>query len=265
MPRRRSKLWHVTVTAGVPPQWETAKRVPDAESVATYLQAVGITGDDREQILELARGADDPSWLASGIPGASNGLAGVLECERTTTEMVEWCPLVMPGLLQTPEYAKPMFEYDQALSEAEVDGLVQVRIDRRKVLTDARDDDLGPAEYKALIGEYALRERVGGKRVLVSQLRQLLEFANFPTVTLRIVRSGGDWHPGLAGSFILYNFAESPSIVHLEHHKASAFLYDEHDITAYKVASSVIRRRAMNPDESIEFVAEVIKELERSE
>ena len=250
---------HATVS-----QWETAKRVPDVESVASYLQAVGVTGDEREQILELARGADNPSWLASGVPGASNGLAGVLECERTTTEIVEWCPLVVPGLLQTREYAQAILDNEASLSEREIDGLVQTRIDRRKVVTDERDDDLGPAEYSAMIGEYALHERVGGKRSLIDQLRQLLEFAKLPTVTVRIVRSGGDWHPGLAGPFILYNFADAPSIVHLEHHKASVFLYDENDITSYKVAATVVRRRAMNPDDSTGFIAETINELENS-
>lgn len=296
--RRPTSLWYVTVTAGAPraralaaalrkareasgigvrelarqlglshptvSAWLNAKRVPDGESVAAFLQACGVTGDQRETILTLVRGAEDPSWLAAGIPGASQGLAGVLDCERTTTEFTEWCPLVMPGLCQTRDYARAIMLHDAELSEREIDGLVNARIDRRRTFTQNRGEDLGPAEYTALINEHALSERIGGLKVLREQLKELLILAALPTVTIRVVPSGDDWHPGLVGPYILYTFADAPPIVHIEHLKSSAFLYADSDIQAFKMASSAIRRRALTPDESVRRIERAIAEVENS-
>lgn len=293
-----SRLWFVTVTAGAPrartlagalrkarvasgmsvrglaaalgvshatvSKWENARMVPDAEGVVAYLQAVGVTGDARERILALVRGGNDPSWLASGLAGASQGLAGVLECERTASDIVEWAPLLVPGMCQTRETAQAIFCYDESLSPKELDALIDVRIKRRDILTEARGEDgsLGPADYTALIGANALRERTGGKDVALEQLRYLLTMAELPTVTVHVVPSGGDWHPGLSGPFILYDFADADPIVHLEHHSSSGFLYDEADIRKYKVATTVIRRRAMSAEDSAGSIAQVINELE---
>jgi transcriptional regulator with XRE-family HTH domain len=252
---------HATVS-----KWENARLVPDVEQVVAYLQAAGVTGEARERVLQLVRGSNDPSWLASGLAGASQGLAGVLECERTATEIVQWAPLLVPGPCQTRETAYAILRHDEALSPKELDALVDVRVGRRRILTEVRDKEanLGPVEYTALISENALYERPGGHQVAADQLRRLLTVAELPTVTMQVVRARGEWHPGLSGPFILYNFADADPIVHLEHHKSSAFLYDASDITAYKVATTVIRRRAMSPEESTGLIADVLYELENS-
>lgn len=297
-PNRTSKMWFVTVTAGAPrartlagalrksrektgmtlrefartlgmshatvSKWENAHLVPDVEQVVAYLQAAGVTGEARERVLQLVRGSNDPSWLASGLAGASQGLAGVLECERMATEIVQWAPLLVPGICQTRDTAQAILSYDEALTPKELDALVDVRMNRPKILTEVRDAeaDLGPAECLVLVSEHALRERPGGDQAAAGQLRYLLEMTKLPTMTVQVVPAGGEWHPGLSGPFILYSFADADPIVHLEHHKSSAFLYDAEDVRAYKVAVTVIRRRALSPADSVEFIAKMLEELE---
>lgn len=251
---------HATIS-----KYETAQLVPNVENVVAYLQEVGVTGDARERILRLVRGDNDPSLLASERAGASEGWVGVLECERTANEIVQWAPLLVPGPCQTRETAHAILSHDDTLSPKELDALVDVRVRRREILTNVRDEEagLGPAEYTTLISENALYERPGGIQVAIAQLRYLLAMAEeLPTLTIRIVPARGEWHPGLSGPFIYYSFADSDPIVHLEHHKSSAFLYDASDVTAYKAAATVIRRRAMSPEESAGCIARVINELE---
>jgi transcriptional regulator with XRE-family HTH domain len=247
---------HATIS-----KWENARLVPDVENVVAYLQAVAVTGDARERILSLLRGSHDPSWLASGLTGASQGLAGVLECERTAVEIVHWAPLLVPGPCQTRDTAHAILDNDDMLSPKELNALVDVRLRRREIFTNQRDD-LGPAEYTALISANALRERPGGKQVAANQLRELMAISGLPTVTIQVVPSGGEWHAGLSGPFIFYNFVDAEPIVHIESLKASAFLYDESDVLAYRVATSMIRRRAMSPADSLELIADLINELE---
>jgi len=252
----RIGMSHATVS-----KWENAKQVPDLENVVAYLQACDVTGEARERVLQLVRGTTDPNWL---VPGGSQELIDLLECERTAVEIDEWSPLLVPGILQTADYARAILSASVTLSPRELDGLIKVRVGRRKILTDVRDEeaDLGPADYTALISENALRERVGGDRVLVEQLGYLGELAELPTVTIYVVPSRQDWHPGLSGPFILYRFGDASPIVHLEHHRSSAFLYDEGDILAYKAAATVIRRRAMSTEDSLRFIEQVRNEVE---
>lgn len=208
---RRLGMSHTTIS-----QWETGKRVPHPEDVAAMLAAIGLTGERREEILDLARGAADPNWLAAGGSGGAMLLAGVIECERTATEIIEWSPLVVPGLLQTADYARAIIGTLDSLLPKEVDARVQIRADRRRVLT-AERDGLPPAEYTALVGTWALRQRIGGAKVLAAQLSELLVLAANGVATVRVVEEQDYYHHGLAGSFILYNFEDTPSIVHLEH------------------------------------------------
>jgi transcriptional regulator with XRE-family HTH domain len=247
---------HTTIS-----QWETGKRVPCLEDLSAMLTAIGLTGRRRDVILDLARDVPSPNWLTAGIPGLAQQLEGVIECERTATEIIEWCPLQVPGILQTAEYANAIIGKDDALTKSEVETRVNLRVSRREAMVAREETE--PAEYTALVGEWGLRQRVGGTAVLIDQLRQLVNNTS-SGISVQVVPIGEDWHPGLSGPFILYNFADAASIVHLEHHRSGAFLYDDGDVKAYKIASAMVRRAALSPGDSVSFINTVIKKLEKN-
>lgn len=235
--------------------WESGKRIPDVTDVAAILAKLDVTGPERERILDLARHATEPNWLTAGVPGMSPGLAGVLDCERTASTITDWSPLVLPGLLHTSDYARALLSAGLPANEAEP--RVMMRMARRDVLIRSQ-----PANMIALIHERALDEVMGSPTVQVDQLRYVLTMAERPNVTIQVVQSGQGWHPGMAGPFILFDFPGSPSIVHIEHHRSSAFLYDEADVQDYKAAAEAIRSVAMSPEESLELIAGTITKLE---
>lgn len=235
--------------------WESGKRIPDVTDVAAILAKLDVTGPERERILDLARHATEPNWLTAGVPGMSPGLAGVLDCERTASTITDWSPLVLPGLLHTSDYARALLSAGLPANEAEP--RVMMRMARRDVLIRSQ-----PANMIALIHERALDEVMGSPTVQVDQLRHVLTMAERPNVTVQVVQSGQGWHPGMAGPFILFDFPGSPSIVHIEHHRSSAFLYDEADVQDYKAAAEAIRSVAMSPEESLELIAGTITKLE---
>lgn len=239
--------------------WENGRRIPSIEDTAALLGALGVTTHRRHEILDLARHARDTNWLALSVLGTLQQIVGVIECERTATTITNWAPLVLPGLLQTADYARTIIGKD-TLPLAEVDARVAQRMDRRDVL--GRRD---PVHLDALIGEWALREQVGGPIVMADQLRFLLLAAQWPTVTIRVVRSGGDWHPGSPGSFLLFDFPRVPSVVYLEHHRCGVFAYDEGAIREFQAAAAAVRELAMNADDSHALIAKVLTELEKEE
>lgn len=235
--------------------WEKGSRIPDVADVAAILAKLNITGDEKNRILDLARHASEPNWLTAGVPGVSPGLAGVLDCERTATGITDWSPLVLPGLLHTSDYARALLSAGLPTYEAEP--RVMMRMARRDVLTRSR-----PANLHALVHERVLDEVIGSPAIQADQLRHVLTMSELPNVTVQVVRSGQGWHPGMAGPFILFDFADSPSIVHIEHHRSSAFLYDEKDVEDYRTAAEIIRGVAMSPDDSTKLVAGMITKLE---
>lgn len=247
---RRLSVHHTTVS-----RWETGAVVPSAEDVAAYLAVISVTGDERDRILALARASDESDWLISGPPGISPQLASVMDYERTASAITVWAPLVIPGLLQTSDYAAAIISRSSAsISPGEVEARVMVRNARRDALT-----RLHPVQLHALVGLPALHGQIGGRAIMVSQLRHIADMAQRDNVTVQAYDLGGEWTPAHAGQFILYEFEEDLSpVVYLEHHRSGAFLVDEQDVVDYKAAAETIRREAMSPSETTELIASVI-------
>jgi transcriptional regulator with XRE-family HTH domain len=234
--------------------WERGQRLPKVEDVSAILAKLNIVGDERDRILELARNASEPNWLTAN--GMSPALAGVLDCERTARSITTWAHAVIPGLLQVSPYARAIIAAGVTPAN-KVESLVMMRMGRRDILTRP-----SPISFNALISEAALREVIGSPEVQASQLRHILAMAERPNIDIRIVQPGHGWHPGMVGSFVIYDFANSPSIVHIEHYSSSAFVYEEHDVEAFQAAARVVRGVAMSPTHSTELIASVITELE---
>lgn len=243
---RRIGISHTMVS-----QWENGHRLPKPEDVAAVLTGIGVDAAERTRIVELARHAGDKDWLVAGIPGAGQQMTGVLECERTAFRITEWIPWSIPGLLQTSDYARVVIGSDEAK--------LNLRLARRDIL--ARRN---PVEFRAIIGEPGLRQIIGDNDVMIHQLHNLM---NIPSnVSVQVVPIGRGWHPGLPGTFILYEFDHAPAIVHLEPFRSSSFVYNEHDVTDYKNAADTLREEvAMSPEESARFIADVIEELEATQ
>lgn len=240
---------HTTVS-----RWETGFNVPGLEDVATVLAYLGVTGPQREQILTVARGVDHPDWLATGQSGA--GRVTRAELERKATAMTEWIPLLIPGLLQTADYARATISRSNRPGVVTETGVL-VRLGRRDALT-----RLNPMRLTALIGEPAIHGGIGGPPVMLDQLRYLLQASELPTVELRIVPVSGEWHPGMTGPFILYDFADDPSIVSVELHRAAVFLYNTDDVLGFKDAVTTLVTESLSHEDSRAMIAQAIKDRE---
>jgi len=239
-------------------RWETGDRMPRPEDVAKYLTAVGVNGAECERLINLARAATETNWLTLGEPGASEALAALIEFEQTAKQISDWSPTVIPGLLQTGDYARAIMVDAGGVPTQERDQRVRVRLSRRDVLT-RRD----PVRFSAIVGQEALRQVIGGPDIMADQLRHLLQFGELPSVNLQILPTGRGWHPGIAGPFELVEFESGRPIVHLEHLRSSLFLYEEPaDLEAYKEAADTLRELAMTPEESAGLIAELITHLE---
>lgn len=243
----------VGVTPTALSRWETGKAPPDSEQVGILLGALGVVGEEQERILDDARAALDPTWVA---PGVDRQLSALLDFEKTATHITDVSPLLIPGLVQTEEYSRAIMD-DGTLAAGEVQSAVTMRMGRQQALTRAN-----PVHLIALIGQPALKRPIGGWPVMLEQLRHLLKLNELPNVEVRALPDGTDYDPSLAGPFVLYEFSLGAPIVHFEHHRSSMFLPDKKDVEDMRHAGSRITDLAMSAEETSEFVAEIINSKE---
>lgn len=235
---------------------ESGERPPRPEDVASILTALGVHGQAQEAVLDLSRDTGGSHWLSVGMPELDRQLAALLDFERTASHIIDVSPLLIPGLLQTSEYVRAIMTA-AGLPSHEVEMRSAVRLGRREALRITN-----PARLTAYIGEPALHQRIVNAAAMQEQLRFILEMAEQPHVTVRIIPAVTGWHPGLEGAFSLLEFTAAPPIVHLETRRSGLFLGEGADVDAYRSAVDKVREVAMSPDASVGLITDVIKEME---
>jgi hypothetical protein len=169
-------------------------RLENAEAKLTDAQAAQVdeawrTGGLFGVLLYYARLGHDPNWLKS-----------FNELVARASVIKIYSGQLVPGLLQTPEYARALFV---AGREPDVEAAVKARMARQDPLK--RKD---PPEIWVLLAETALLCRVGGAKVMCEQLGRLLEFSELPNVILRVVPNSAGANLGLDGPFKIVTVKE---------------------------------------------------------
>ena len=236
-------------------RWENGKRIPSDADTAAVLGIVGVTGEDRNRILQLARDAADPNWV---VPGVDKQLAALIEDEKSASRIVNVQPLVIPGLLQTEDYARSIM-IGAGATRGQADQRVLVRMGRQKVLTRK-----GAPEFLAIVGEHALRFPPCSNAVMAEQHRHLLTMNDQSNVTILALPLSIPYSPAIEGPFVLLEFDRGDPVIQQEHYRATTTLTDAKDVRDYQAAVDEIRRQAMSADETSGLIAELANEMERT-
>lgn len=235
-------------------RWENGRLTPSVADVGAVLGILGVTGPERDQLLELAKDAGDPNWVA---PGVDRQLAALTEYERTALRVVDSEPLLIPGLLQTADYARSIM-IGAGATRGEADQRVTFRLGRHDVLTRRN-----PVELVAFIGEYALRHPPCEHGVMLEQLQQLAKWTELDNVTVQVIPADNKYTPALEGPFVLMEFERAKPVVHLEHYRSSTTITDRGDVRDYQAAAETLRRDAMSAAASTALIAEIAHDMER--
>ncbi|MEU0114809.1 helix-turn-helix transcriptional regulator [Streptomyces bobili] len=167
-------------------------------------------------------------------------------------------PQVVPGLLQTRQYAETLIS--GALPETaptEIEKRVQVRM-RRQERISAEEN---PLRLWTVMDEAALRRIVGDKSLMRDQLEHLVEQSRLPHVTVQVIPFDMGAHPGLNGQYAILEFpdAADSSVVYIEGVTSDLYLEKPNDVQKYSVMYEHLRAQALNVDQSRQFIAEIAK------
>jgi transcriptional regulator with XRE-family HTH domain len=156
--------------------------------------------EDVDHFVEMARVAKQPGWSEYKDVYAQDYVT-YLGYEAASSTMRQYHPTLVPGLLQTEEYAQEILTKVHENSPERVERLVNARLRRQELF----EGNSGP-EFRIIIDEAALRRPVGSVRVMRAQLRRLKEIAQRNRVTLMFLPLSAGAHPGVRGPFILLEF-----------------------------------------------------------
>lgn len=237
---------------------ETGKAPCRTTYLTAMLDMYGVTDPQQIQLLkDMAREGQRKGWWADydDLP-VEFGIYVGLEAAAAAVRSYE--AQLVPGLLQTRDYARAAFRADDRKASAEhVDRQAELRLRRQEVLT--RPDD--PLELWAVLDEAVLRRLVGGRKVMRAQLGKLLEATDLPNLTVQVLPFSQGAHAGLNGPFCILEFpGEDPPTAYVDSPAGNIFLDKAHQVRRWTEAFDQLRADAMSPGDSREMIAKLSTE-----
>jgi transcriptional regulator with XRE-family HTH domain len=232
----------------------------------TDLQALlrhyGVTDEDRiSELSVLARGARERGWWDLYRDDLDDAYSTYLGYELGASFVRSFSPLLIPGLLQTEEYARSLtIEYAPA---PVAETLIEVRMQRQDKILNREDP---PAQHY-VIDEAVIRRRVGGQvdaGIMPRQLAHLAELARHPEITVELIPFSQGAHFGMRGEFTVLGFeGTAPAgVVYLENMQRPVTVTDSEEVASYLEAFDHLRQLTLREDETIRFINSVAQEMQ---
>lgn len=231
---------------------ETGHRGASARDIRDLCNLYHVSDPSREHLGQLAReGKEQAWWQPFDLPYAT--YVG-LEAEAASIRDFE--PGLIPGLLQTPDYARALHEAAMPrLSPAVIEQRIEVRQTRQSILI--RDE---PPEFSAIVDEAVLHRVVGGPAVMAVQLDRVIEACELPNVGMQVVTYSVGAHPALDSTFILLDLAPPvPSVVYVEGLVGQMYLERPQDVQRYAQVFERLSTLSLSQQQSIDLIAKQSK------
>jgi transcriptional regulator with XRE-family HTH domain len=238
---------------------ETGRVSVSPRDVRDMLEIYGIPEDQRESLVQLARDSRQKGWWHAYSDTIQPQFATYLGLESAASEIRIYEVSLIPGLLQTEDYARTVISAGMMNSPHEdIERRVELLMARQPALTRA-----DPPKLWAVLDEAALRRRVGGAGLMRLQLDFLLGVTGLPNVAVQVIPFGGGAHPAMGRPFVVLVFPEraDPDVVYLEDLTSALYLEDVDEVDRYNVFFNHLRATALSFDDSCALIASVLKEM----
>ncbi|WP_438819677.1 helix-turn-helix domain-containing protein [Micromonospora globispora] len=230
--------------------------------VADLLTLYGVTAaDEREALLKLARDANSPGWWHRYGDVLPSWFQSYLGLEAAAALIRTYEVQFVPGLLQTPEYARAVILLGhRSAAPDEVDRRVSLRMARQELLRRPH-----PPQLWAVVDEAALRRPIGGPEVMRGQLSALIEATKSPHIRLQVVPFEAGGHAAAGGAFTILRFGDQdlPDIVYIEQLTSAIYLDKREDLDYYAVAMERLCVEAEPPERTPEILGRILDEVAR--
>lgn len=196
-------------SGGTISKWESGDLIPRPSEIYYMLEIYGVRDEERDTLMRRAEAARQPGFAEVDV---SASIADHIWLESRAWRIETFQTVVVPGLLQTPDYARGvLMAWNPTASTERIERTIAARELRQRRLT---GED--PLELSVILDEAVLRRPVGAAQTARSQLEFLAERAALPNVDIRVVPFAAGAHAGLTGAFDVLQFRDEGDIVYVE-------------------------------------------------
>jgi transcriptional regulator with XRE-family HTH domain len=232
----------------------TGLRPREVERLLDYYQ---ITGPRRALLLELAEDAAQKGWWEEFGDSLSEDYQQFIGLEHEATSMAIWHVDVVTGLLQTESYARHIissYSRVEPIAPGMIGRLVRVRMQRQQVL------EREGLQLTVVLDESVLKRRVGNDSVMYEQLQRLVQEADRPNLTLRILPLNAQ-HTVFGESFVIFGFGDDSDamlqdVVSTEHLRSGFSVEGERETYLHRIAFQMLAEASLDPVASRALVLE---------
>ncbi|WP_248966051.1 helix-turn-helix domain-containing protein [Sphaerisporangium perillae] len=211
-------------------------QLPASPEFAQSCDTTLNTGGALHRLLDWRRGQVFPAWFGRWH-----------DKERVATALHAYEPILIPGLLQTPEYAFEVMCGDEAA--------VQARVERQEIL---RREDPPPPLYRCIIDEAVLHRLIGSPKLMHDQLQYLASMVT-SRISVQVVPLGG-MNAGLLAGFMLASLQGGDEVVYLDTAVRGVVTADQEDVAAAVEKFEAIRIEALPLQMSIDLIKRTAEE-----
>ncbi|WP_189237969.1 helix-turn-helix domain-containing protein [Planomonospora parontospora] len=238
---------------------ETGRTRAGLTDVASICDLYGVGSSARAGLLQLAKEARQRGWWTAYADVFTGSYIGL---EDEAALIRQWEVQLVPGLLQTEEYARTVIRAGrpEPHNADDIQRRVMARMARRTLLS--RPD---APELHAVLDEGVVRRPIGGRETMREQLEALLAAARRPNVTIRILPYSAGAHAGLEGAFTVLSFPEEidPDVAYVEGTAGDIYVESSEQVDRYSLAFARICEVALSPEDSVGLIAEAKERLPR--
>ncbi|QGN48629.1 helix-turn-helix domain-containing protein [Micromonospora sp. WMMC415] len=253
----RQKIWRIECGMG-------PVRVLDVKAMCDLY---GVSPEMTEAMRGLAAETKSKGWWHAYGDAVPSWFELYVGLESAAAYLRRYDESLIPGILQTKEYAHALYRLGGRLSDEERERAVQVRLQRQALLV--RRLPAAP-RLEAVLSEAVLRRGVGGSAVMGAQLDQLVKLSDLPNVSVRVLPLAAGPQPGaVAGSFVILDFpptkngraAPEPSVVYSESLTGALYLDKPDELAAYERVWRGLDVLTLGEAESKDMIKRIIGEM----
>ena len=233
---------------------ETGQRGASARDIRDLSDLYGLGDDERQRLTDLAaEGKQHAWWQPFSLPYST-----YVGLEADATSIRDFGLGLIPGLLQTSDYARAVLEASAANHAPDaVELLIEGRIARQqRVLSGEKSP-----QFQAILDASVLHRVVGSKATMRRQLQRLLEASELPNVTVRVVPYEAGALPNANNKFIILSFGvlSLPDVVFFEGLTGDLYIERKDDTDIYNAAFRALQRLAASPEETRGIITSIMR------
>jgi len=242
---------HLELSAATLSRIETGIRIPRARDVRDLVQLYGVTDERRvAHIVGLVAGAKEPGWWEA-YSEVDEEFATLMGLEIAATRLQQYGGMVIPGLLQTPDYTRAYLREAtnpgraRPFSDQEIEKRLEIRVRRQQAIVQPPG-----VPYEAILDEAVLRRRVAGAQGMREQLLALIELGSRPHISIRMLAFDIGAHPGQPGGFTILTLPqpEVSDVVYVDSLAGQLFLENAVDLERHRRGWGVLYERALDEE-----------------